>query len=528
MFDMRRKLQVEQLERRQLMAGLIPIESEAATIAITADNNYAVFVNGAQVGGDARPGNSWTSIEKYNLNLKAGDTIAVSATDAGGLASMIASIRFANGTEVTSDAQWKVTDKLFSDWAEQDFDDASWADSTEHYAADKGPWKMSQRADYNLIQNSKWIWASDANAVNQVYFRLTLENEFVGPPSIFQDPTLSSVIYASYADSLIDRTEMIGILRAAGNNSVVTQTELADLQLLVTTTVFVMPNYVRDLASDVVLGNQANAKFQGQALGNLAAGSTEALLTKLIDKWFMGSDVPALLNGGATYQQSTGTLFARTPSLADAKQGQVGDCYFVVAVVAIADKDPQAVRDMFIDNGDGTFTVRFFASGVADYVTVNRQLPTNSSGNLVYSGSGWSAFSESTTLWVALAEKAYAQWNETGKAGRNGTNTYSGIVGGWMHNTNAQVLGYSSSNHFLSSSTPQAMIDAMAAGKAVTIGTYGSVGNGLVGGHAYTVTGYDPVTQKFTLDNPWGYNDPVPLTWTQLVSNCILWTATVV
>ncbi len=343
---------------------------------------------------------------------------------------------------------------------------------------------------------------------------------------IFQNQPLSQLIYSYYVDQSINRTEMIQILRSVGSDSLVDATELADLRLLVNTTAFVMAGYVRELARDVVFDSPANAKFQGQTLGNLAAGSSSTLLNKLVDKWFYGADVPALIGSGIAYRESTGTLFVNNPSLNDAKQGLVGDCYFIVSMVSIANKNPDAIRDMFVDNGDGTFTVRFFASGVADYVTVNRQLPTYSNGNLAYSGSGHSALSASTTLWIALAEKAYAQWNETGKAGRNGTNTYSGIEGGWMHNTNAQVLGYNSSNFFFSSSQPQVMIDALAAGKSVSVGTYGSVGNGLVGGHAYTVVRYEPSNGTFVLDNPWGFNDPAALTWAQLVANCILFTTT--
>ena len=42
----------------------------------------------------------------------------------------------------------------------------------------------------------------------------------------------------------------------------------------------------------------------------------------------------------------------------------------------------------------------------------------------------------------------------------------------------------------------------------------------LVGGHAYTVSGYNSSTGKFTLHNPWGFSHPAPLTWSQLVSSC--------
>jgi hypothetical protein len=48
---------------------------------------------------------------------------------------------------------------------------------------------------------------------------------------------------------------------------------------------------------------------------------------------------------------------------------------------------------------------------------------------------------------------------------------------------------------------------------------YGTIaGDGIVNGHAYTITGYDAVTDKFFLRNPWGYSH-ANVTWAQLVAN---------
>ncbi len=275
---------------------------------------------------------------------------------------------------------------------------------------------------------------------------------------------------------------MIQILRSAGTDGTVDANEYSDLQYLVSSNSnFAMPAYVRNLASDVVGNNPANSMFKGQASSNLAAGSSSTLLNNLVDKWFLGVDVPALTGSGITYQTANGVLFTGTPSRSDARQGQLGDCYFIASLVSIADKNAQAVQNMFLDNGDGTFTVRFYAtagstpgSGVADYVTVNRQLPAYSNGTLAYSGYGQSVSSATTTLWIALAEKAYAQWNATGNEGRDGTNRYAAIEGGWMSNVNAQVLGYTSTNYSFSGTQASVMIDAINAGRSVTLGTLGN------------------------------------------------------
>ena len=63
-----------------------------------------------------------------------------------------------------------------------------------------------------------------------------------------------------------------------------------------------MPGYVETLAGDVVNGNIANAHYQGQSLGNLAAGDPASKLTELVDKWFLGMDHPAAVDFSSEYR----------------------------------------------------------------------------------------------------------------------------------------------------------------------------------------------------------------------------------
>ena len=359
-----------------------------------------------------------------------------------------------------------------------------------------------------------------------------------------QNAALASLVKSLDADGSINRADMIRILQSVGADNVVDAIEFSDLkQVLCQASTLKIPDYVQALAGDVVNGSLANASYQGQALGNLVAGSSGTQLTRLINKWFYGSDHPALCNTSLVYTSTAGTLFPSTPSHLDEFQGSLGDCYLISALGTLADSNPTAVKNAIIDNSDGTFTVRFYTGkygtiynysdgsigagfsdniGTADYVTVDRYLPASTSGTLAYADYGAKCTNSANSLWIPLIEKAYAQWNETGKEGRDGTNSYASIQGGWMATVDAQILGYNAIDYIMTSTKEQVAINALAAKKAVTIGTLSWSGTmyGLYPTHAYAITGYNASTDTFTLYNPWGSNQPGQLTWSQLQATC--------
>ena len=76
-------------------------------------------------------------------------------------------------------------------------------------------------------------------------------------------------------------------------------------------------------------------------------------------------------------------------------------------------RSPATITNMFVVNGDGTYTVKFFNYGQAEYVTVDAYLPTNRSGNAIYAGMGKNYTNSANELWTMLAEKAYAQANSS-------------------------------------------------------------------------------------------------------------------
>lgn len=355
---------------------------------------------------------------------------------------------------------------------------------------------------------------------------------------------IGNLVKSLDGDGSISRQDMLQILTSVAGNGALKTGEFADLKTLVSeATTLNIPSYVDVLASDVVNGNLANATYQGAALGNLAVGSSSAQLTKLIGKWFLGTDHPALCNTSLVYKSTAGSLFPHTPTHTDEYQGSMGDCYLITALGTLADSNPAAVENMIINNGDGTYTVRFysgplgvinngsgtisagFSSGVGtpDYVTVDSMLPASSSGILQYADYGASCTNAANSLWIPLIEKAYAQWNETGKEGGDGKNAYCDIQGGWMATVDAQALGYNANDYIMTTTAQQVAVSALAAHQAVTIGTQNwtaATNLGLYANHAYAITAYNASTGTFTLYNPWGTNQPGQLTWAQLQATC--------
>jgi hypothetical protein len=342
-----------------------------------------------------------------------------------------------------------------------------------------------------------------------------------------QDASLRSLAQTDYTkDGSLSRNDMIGIFREVAQDGQVTTKELSDLQNLVShgMTDLGMALYVKDLSNDVVNYNLANKHFQGQTLlstGQLAAGPYAAQLNTLVDKWFLGKDLPLANTDASTpiyaYDTTTaGSLFGLNgPSNMDVRQGYLGDCYLISALATAAVESPQSIKDMFLDNGDGTFTVRFFhqinGTQVEDFVTLNRQLPVYSNGTFVFANenSGLTYTNSNNILWVALAEKAYAQlseegWSRSGFAG--GVNSYKNIAGGLGYQPLQQIMGETTKEYSVSSTTISMLIADVQAGDLITIGSRSSPGDNVIGGHEYYITGYDPVTMTFTVVNPWGAN----------------------
>jgi hypothetical protein len=249
--------------------------------------------------------------------------------------------------------------------------------------------------------------------------------------SSVQNAALNSIKF----DSSLSRTDVIGILKSAGDFGSVTSTELTDLRNFYNKAINT-PNVASDLkvlSEKVLFSNTSNQWYTGSdsiraSLGNLDANSSTTQLNLLIGKHLLGTDRPAIHrdtsnNLVGSYTRANGSLSVNGAAAADVVQGATADCYFLSALGGTANDKSSMISDMFRDNGDDTWSVRFYTNGKTDYVTVDRMMATDTWGNYIYANNGQSV-AANNKLWVALAEKAYAQVNESGRIGQDGTNFY--------------------------------------------------------------------------------------------------------
>ena len=258
----------------------------------------------------------------------------------------------------------------------------------------------------------------------------------------------------------------------------------------------------------VVKGNPANATWNGggtaTALGNLAAGASQAQATQLIGKWFLGTDHPGIAGVGydGTYKLTGNPLFGKyaAPSYLDVNQGSVGDCYLMASLGMVSLLDPGVIQSMITDNSNGTYGIRFVGSnGSPLYVTVDSQLPTYT-GNYSWANGSKLMFANGALQWAALIEKAYVQLNAEGILPHTAGNAYSLIAGGWGE----PITSLTGKAITTAVPTLQAILTAWNANEEIMVGTGNTTSGNFVSSHMFEVINVNPQTGQVQLHNPWG------------------------
>ena len=395
------------------------------------------------------------------------------------------------------------------------------------YNYKQAPWNHSQ-SNYSLNIERK------ADALESFW-----QNK-IGDTSI-ENAALNSIKYENH----LSREDVIGILNSSRDFGSVHSSELTDLRNFYNYAI--NTTHVRDdvkvLSNKVLFGNRSNQWYTGSdsirdTLGNLAAGTSSTDMSLLIGKHFLGTDRPAIeSNDTGTYTRAGGTLFKNGVSRDDIDQGAVGTCFVLAALSGTANDKPSAINNMFTDNGDGTWSVKFTTNGDTDYVTVDRMMATATNGRYLYANDGGDNSAQNVVaanneLWGALAEKAYAQLNESNEIGQDGTNSYGGISGGWSATATTHITGigaswgrasFSGAGSSVSSAELQALVNS---NRVVTVGGFDASADGPYVGatnvqsgirsHAYAITGYNPANGRYTIHNPHDRNH-LSLTHAQLV-----------
>jgi Ca2+-binding RTX toxin-like protein len=214
---------------------------------------------------------------------------------------------------------------------------------------------------------------------------------------------------------------------------------------------------------------------------------------------------PTNADGYAHLPGKNAPLFAAGgPSPNEIHQGNLGDCYFLASLSAVANASPDVLRQTIVDLGDGTYAVNFHNADKSNvFIRMDGDLPTNSSGGLAYASIGQPGGGQ----WSPLLEKAWAYF-------RKGDGSYYSIAAGWPEQA-YRALGLNTTIKASTTyNTPTKMLDAitqeLSAGDAVAFATR-SDATTLVASHVYMVNGWytDGTGQRWVvLRNPWGTDGP--------------------
>jgi Ca2+-binding RTX toxin-like protein len=207
------------------------------------------------------------------------------------------------------------------------------------------------------------------------------------------------------------------------------------------------------------------------------------------------------LDGNPLFRPSTGI-----PMMTDVNQGNLGDCYFLAGMGAVARQQPNIIKQSIVELGDDTYAVRFERDGETEYYRIDNELPATFSwtnGMPTYTGQHYAQLGGQNAMWVALLEKAFVFWE-------CGADAEYGVIGGGFGDYGYDALGLSSWTKDTDDDDAMAVIaQKLAQGKPVDVCTSFSLngfdlGDSIVLNHCYTVVSINQQAKTITLYNPWG------------------------
>lgn len=239
----------------------------------------------------------------------------------------------------------------------------------------------------------------------------------------------------------------------------------------------------------------------------------------------------------------------------DVNQGDVGDCYFLSALGAVASKNPTFIKQHIQDNHDGSYTVQFYRKDnlwnvfgnhePTESVTVTKSDFENADGSLKHAQAG-DQVGNKREIWVAVYEAAYANLHKGDIDGGQAGNAFYEITGNDAGETQVNDAPPIDTSPFHGGPTNNfppppgasgmSLADLKTAndqGKAITLSIHGTFAdalgldkleklfgedsyrdgklfkdNGLVDHHVFILEDV-AANGNLTIRNPWGGNDIV-------------------
>lgn len=409
----------------------------------------------------------------------------------------------------------------------QDFNDNGIVDADDVLLSSfKGGSSAEAISVDDLAAGSYFIDVENYDASN-TFYNLSMSATAVNSTDWFdqnlRDPELVSLARSlATNDDQLSRNEMISLFRNAQDNNLISVTEQTDLRTIVANFArFNMLDYVRFLSSETA--------------NNIAANMTAAESETLIGRYFLGTETPGDRYTNRKRQETKilnhvevqGILYdplVERANIADIVQGRIANCYLVAALGAVALSQPDLISDMVIDNGDTTYTIRFYQrSGsrfVAQYVTIDQRLAVEQGSTELFFANAGSLEPDSrdnrdnindpdNILWSPLIERAYAQWYEFYKNDSSSDSGYTAIGnGGGTDRAISEIIGRSCRSLSTRSISFTDIQSVLADGQPIAASSPEKGETDLiVGWHAYTLVDAfvdDMGEQRIILYNPWG------------------------
>ncbi len=358
--------------------------------------------------------------------------------------------------------------------------------------------------------------------------------------SNFNDPGLRNLTLNLVADGSLNRNDLLSLFdNSVGGDRIVSANELSDFKLIVNnSTLFNTPDSVRYLTNRVTQ----------DASPNLGADQFQSI----VGRWFRGTEAPTPIFSQSDrtdtgepakvfqleYAALSGPLYAasiRQPRIGDINQGQLGNCAFLAALGATfgrqfddaGNQTSAIINNMIVDNGDNTYTVRFYDEKTlqAEYVTVDRRVVVDPDTENLFAAAVAGRERDplnpnNGAIWGALVERAYAQYRQdpgqTGQPGYNAIGRGDFVAPPLTRITGRQAQTYDLQGLFADTISFEQIQAALGNGQFIQVGTGGASTQDksglIVGGHAYSVTNAyvtQSGEQRIVVRNPWGVDGRV-------------------